>query len=146
MTLTSRQAVRESFAALLRSKLTIVDPEKVFDYLPADFGGASPCVVVSGSGSERPRMTLKGVSTKFHITVETFVLYADPKATPPWTPEDAEDTLDALEAAVADVVSNNVSGDSWKGLQYETTSYITKVSVGGVAYLYEVIPLVMEVL
>ena len=75
-----------------------------------------------------------------------FVLYSDPTTTPPWTANDAENTMDALEKEIAELVADNPKGAYWEYLGYETVSAISKVTVGGVAYLYEVIPLVAEVL
>jgi hypothetical protein len=91
-------------------------------------------------------MTMRGVKTTFHFIVETFILYADPTAVPPWTEEDAENTMDALEADIASIVSDNPTGNCWNSLSYDTMSAVSKVTIGGVAYLYEAIPLVMEVL
>ena len=144
MTITSRQVAREAIASLIRARSTLA--QVVYEYMPGNFAGASPVVTITGSGSERPRMTLRGVKTQFHLMVETFVLYADPDASPPWTEHDAENTLDALEAEVAQIVENNASGERWSSLTYETTSVVSKVTIGGVAYLYEAIPLVVEVL
>ena len=144
MTIISRQIVREAVASLIRSKATIA--QAVYEYMPSDFGGASPVVTVTGSSSERPRMTLRGAKTIFHLVAETWVLYADPNATPPWTERDAENTLDALEAEVARIVEKNSSSEYWSGLFYETASAVSKITIGGVAYLYEAIPLIVEVL
>lgn len=140
----NRRSAREAIATLIRAQSTLT--QLVFAYLPSDFGGASPVVVVTGTGSERTRTTFQGIKAQFHLVVETFVLYADPDATPPWTAKDAEDTLDGLEADIATIVSNNPTGSCWQSLIYETVSAVSKVTVGGVAYLYEAIPLVAEVL
>lgn len=138
----SRREVREAIAALIKSQST--STELVYSYLPSDFAGASPVIVITGAGSERARTTFMGMKVAFHLVVEVFVLYADPNATPPWTSQDAENTLDALEADIATIVSNNPAGSCWQALTYETVSAVSKVSVGGVSYLYEAIPLVAE--
>lgn len=140
----SRRDAREFLATLIRAQSVLA--QAVFAYLPSDFAGASPIIVVTGAGSERPRMTLRGTKTVFHLVVETFVLYSDPDATPPWTAKDAEDTMDGLENEIAQIASDNGANSHWSLLTYETTSNVSKVNVGGVAYLYEAIPLNVEVL
>jgi hypothetical protein len=140
----SRSAVRKALAALFKAQSTMT--ENVFSYLPSDFGGASPVICITGAGSERPKLTSRGTKNTFHFAVETFTLYADPTSVPPWTPEDAEDAMDALEEDVATIVMNNPTGSLWQFLSYETVSTISKVAIGGVSYLYEVIPLIVEVL
>lgn len=140
----SRREVRQAIASLIRAQSTLA--QAVYPYLPPDFAGSSPVITVTGAGSERPRITMRGVKTSFRLVVETFVLYSDPSATPPWTPEDAENTMDDLEADIAVIVANNPTGECWNALSYETVSAVSKVSIGGVAYLYEAIPLTAEVL
>jgi len=142
--MTSRQELREAVANLLKAKSVVA--QEIFPYLPSDFGGKSPIVCITGAGSERTRITSRGSKATFHIVAETFTLYSDPNATPPWTPQDAENTMDALEEDIATIVASNPSSEHWTSLMYETTSAVSKVTVGGVAYLYEIIPLVAEVL
>ncbi len=140
----NRADVRKTIATLIRANSSLA--QVVYSCMPADFQGQSPVVTVTGAGSERPRMTLRGGKTTFHLVVETFVLYSDPTATPPWTEANAEDAMDGLELEIATIVDKNPSGSGWSDLRYETVSAVSKVTIGGKAYLYEAIPLVVEVL
>ena len=142
---TSRQTAREGLAALLQAALVGagLPAQAVYDYQVGDFQGASPVVVVSSAGSERSRASLGACwHTTVYLWVHVFVLYSDGT----WTEADAEDKVDAIEAAIADVVLANSSYSGyWDKLIYDEPTLLDGVEIGGVEYRREVIRLRAEV-
>jgi hypothetical protein len=149
MTVTRKDA-RTTLAGLLSTALTGVisnkpkaapeDPDvpAVYRGQVANFQKARSAVVVSSSGS-----TPEIIASASHIlintlTVDTFVLYADPDAN--WDEEQAEDLLDEISAAIADVISNNQQTTDWSQIDW-IESRTDPVSVGGTEYRHERITL-----
>lgn len=158
----SRKVLRKKFAQLLSAALVDGTPKlaaKVYDYNTDDFGNNTPAVVVKSGGSDRPRITARGGSgLSGFLEVIVFVRYtltAEENNGTEWTPEDSEDRLDDIEAAIATVVADNVSyKDSgqttpyWDSLGYEdvtTVGSITVEELGGIPYRVEAIRLKAEV-
>ncbi len=142
---TSRATVRQALAGLLEAALvgSGKPAQAVYGYQVGDFAGQSPVVVVASGPMERTR---RGFGPCWHskatLLVYVFVAYA---AAGGWTEEDAEDALDAIEAAIADVVLANSSNATWDGLTYEEPTEPDGIAIGGVEYRREVIRLRCEV-
>ena len=144
MASTSRKVPRKAFAALLDTSL--VDTgiiEAVYDHQVSDFGGASSVIVVTSGGIMRVQQSF---GTCWHNTYRLdcylFVLYADPDSS--WTEADAEDKIDDIEAAFADVVMTGADS-AWDGTpEYAEQTTLGVVAVGGVSYRRELISILLE--
>lgn len=151
-TVTIRSAVRKSLAELLSDalgpKVDVVHNHRVSD-LGYMTGGApvSKAVVVTassvgalagGSGRERETTEVRSM-TNFFINVVIFVSSAyDQEAS-------AEDALDALEAAVSDVIIDNATvPGSWALLEIIDRSRVDEVPLVSNTYLRETIPVRIE--
>ncbi len=137
MSVQSRRAVREEIGRLLRSRLT--GAQQVYDDQPTSFDGQSPVVVVASSGSEREgtnKRTFGGpIAPTFALDVYVFVVA---------TTTNADDALDDLEQAVAQLVSDAPIGATWTALGYggpTETSFV--VVLDSTEYKRERIPLVL---
>jgi hypothetical protein len=140
----SRETVRDAFYALLDTELQ--GPPKlaevVCNYQLANFQGRSPIVMIYGGGAFRPRATVVGGKSEFRLWI---ALYVSHHSEGSYTELDAEDRLDALEQAVAEVVHANFQTELWNALRYELSSVIEAVNVSGIVYLREMVPLLVEV-
>ena len=141
----TRRLIREHLANLIR--VHAEHAKAVYDYQVGDFVDGSPVVAVTSAGSHRQPFTFKGSRPTFFLNIEVFVLYADPDATPVWTEADAEDAIDALEMEIADAISGHVTEEGyWSHMKYETRSLVSTIVLDGTTYLWEVIPVEVEVL
>jgi len=144
MASTSREGARKAFAALLDTAL--VDSnivEAVYDNQVGDFAGKASTVVVTSGGIMREKQSF---GTCWHNTYRLdcyiFVLYADPDSN--WTEADAEDKIDAIEAAFADVVMSGTD-NAWDGTPaYAEQTSLGVVAIGGVSYRRELISILLE--
>ena len=145
MASTSRKTVRDGLTTLLQAALvgSGKPAQAVYGYQVGDFGGQSPVVVVASGPVVRER---KGFGPCWHTTATLLVLVFVAYAAPGWTEANAEDALDGIEAAIADVVLANSSTATWHGLTYAEQSEPGSVVIGGVEYRNEVIRLACEVL
>lgn len=143
MTPPLRSDVRKALAALLEAGAGTA--AAVFDHQASTFGGKVPAICVTSAASDRKRLTLgdtRGQAT-FGLAIHTFVRYED-KASG-WTPAQAEDQLDQLEAEIFAVVLANGRTASWRAIAYgEPTEARDTVQIGGVVYLHEVIPVAVS--
>jgi hypothetical protein len=144
----SRQRVREELGAVLAAQLGAA--QQVYTDQPTDFGGQSPVVVVSSAGTEREgagRRTFGGpIAPAFHLDVYVFVrsVLEDSDGNAVTNP-DADDQLDSLEAAIAQVVADYPKAQSWSAISYAGRSDTTFVTVlDGTEYKREHIPLVLQ--
>lgn len=137
----SREVARKAFAGLLDTAL--VDSgiaQAVYDHQVGDFGGASSVVVVTSGGIMRERQSFGTCwANAYMLDCYLFVLYS---ATG-WTEADAEDKIDDLEAAFADVVMSGTDA-AWDQMVYEETTSLGVVSIGGVPYRRELIRVRLE--
>ena len=144
----SRRTARESLASLLTTALvgTSKPAAAVYAYLVGDFAGQSPVVVVASGSMERRRDSIgECYRSVFDLYVYVFAVYSDPAGT--WTEADAEDAIDAIEAAIADVVLvNSREPGAWDYLGYSDVTQLDSVTIGGVEYRREIITLQVEVL
>ena len=145
---TSRSVARKGLASLLTTALvgTGKPAQAVYAYQVGDFAGQSPVVVVSSGPMLRLRDTMgECYRSRFELHVYTFVLYADPDSG--WTESDAEDALDTIEAAIADVLLTNTRYTGyWDRIEYADATQPDGVEIGGAEYRRELIKLTVEVL
>lgn len=145
MTQPNRETARDAITNLLNLRLVTTDAivQAVYAYRKGDFGGLSPVVCVSSAGSERERADFSGTRQNIaRFTIHVFVVYAAAS----WTEWQAEDRLDAIEAAIADVIDANSGEVSshgvtyWLALDYDGASSRSDISLGGKEYIQEAIP------
>lgn len=143
MASTSREGARKAFAALLDTALVDTNiVESVYDYQVGDFAGAASVIIVTSGGIMRERQSLGACWFNAYILdCYIFTLYADPDSS--WTEADAEDKIDDIEAAFADVVMSGTNS-AWDQALYEERSELAVVSVGGVSYRRELIKVRLE--
>ena len=134
----NRKECRKKLAELLETKLTIdnsfagevhAQPVKGF--------GSTPAVVVSTSGSVRSQGTFQGLTNVYYFAVETFITYPTPEDTT-YTRETVEDSLDDIEAAIAEVVTENQRvANYWEGLAFSDRTEAVQIELDGTAYRFE---------
>jgi|FLYN01.1.fsa_nt_gi hypothetical protein len=142
-----RGLIRTTFASLLQQALvgTGKPAQAVYDHQVGDFGGQSPVVFVASAPIRRPPLTARGGRATVRLDVWVLVLYADPASG--WTEADAEDRLDAIERAIAEVVrANQVNAIArWQAIDYAEATAPDFIEIGGPTYRRERIPLQFEV-
>jgi len=140
MTVRSRREVREAIADALATALA-GQVQAVYPFAAADFEGRSPVVRVLSRGSARqPR----GLGETMGVVVEFWVLFSQRRSG--YTRRDAEDTLDALEQALAAWAEGAQNGALWTGVRYDGMSMVGQTPVvRGEAWLVEVVNLVVQV-
>ncbi|MCK6629346.1 MAG: hypothetical protein L6R45_29740 [Anaerolineae bacterium] len=147
MAATNRATVRKALAELFTTELTGAGKpaQAVYDHKVGDFEGQSPVVLVTSAGSGRKHAGYTtAYENEFSLLVQTWVLYADPGAG--WSEADAEDCIDLLEKAIADVLAANKSyAGAWFSIDYNGPSQIIEGNLGGSDYLIELIPVKVEV-
>ncbi len=147
MSVVSREGARKALAQLLETALvgTSKPVQAVYAYQVGDFRGQSPVVVVTSGPMERLRDTMGACyRSRFNLMIYVFVLYAEPGLS--WGEDDAEDALDAIEAAIADTLLSNTRTANWDRLDYSEATAVDAVVIGGVEYRRELITLTAEVL
>jgi len=136
---TSRETARDALVVLLTTAL-------VGDGLPVknvsgskltSLEGETPAVIVLGRGSQRDALTFAGNRALFNFNINVWVLGSMEGS---WTPAQAEDALDSIEALIAGVVEDNNVTTNWELLEYDGASEVAEVGVAGVPYLLESIP------
>lgn len=147
MAATNREIVRDALVTLFTSGLTggSNPAQAVYGHAASDFQGQSPVVLVKGQGVDRQEATYDtDVSSAFLLVVENWVLKADPASG--WTEADAEDRLDLLEKAEADIYIANYSHPSgtWDRIFYAGPTQIIETSNAGKPWLVEIVPLRIE--
>ena len=143
-----RKVYREKIDALFKAAMGsagsgIVDDGAFYPYKVGDFQQQFPVIVVASEGSERERPQRGGDvwDTNLFFTVWVFVAYAIEGVA--WTEQNAEDTLDLIDATMADVVMDNRSTAQnatvpWDALHYEGRSDARQdVEIGGIEYRRE---------
>jgi hypothetical protein len=141
----SRKAARKALGLLLQYALEGEGKlaQKVYDHLPDDFGGASPVVCISSSGTAPGGRGIGGTGiaqSKFFFEVMVFT--AAPEGAL-WTDENAQDAQDDIEAVIRDVIRTNTVNDAWSILRFSGQDRSTQVGersrmlpvkVGGMPY------------
>jgi hypothetical protein len=77
----------------------------------------------------------------FYFAIHVYVI----QSATGWTEEDAEDMLDQVEFEIAQTLDNNQKTNVWLSISWTAPSIIDKVPVSGTPYLFETIPVRMEV-
>lgn len=137
----SRETVRKELAGLFESLTPAA--QAVYDYQAAEFEGKSPVVMITSAGTTRMNLTTQGMKARIFFGVHIFVLHADPDSG--WTEADAEDALDQVEYEVSLILEAHQRTSYWESIEWEGSSIIDKITVSGDPYLYEVIPIAVEV-
>lgn len=132
----NRKEVRELLTTLLQGGV-----QGTVESYQTDPAGRSPLVQIVSSGSLRNDIRKGGSSGPLMVSVHCFVVHADPNSS--WTEEDAENAIDDLEYQVVTCLEANQNTSLWTSIGWEMPSMVDRVSIGGVPYLYEVIPLVI---
>jgi hypothetical protein len=136
----NRKQAREALAQYFTEHLS--SAEAVYAYQVSDFGGKSPVVYITSSGSSRKRLTGRGFDATFILNVHTFVLYPSENTGNTYTERDAEAILDQLEYEIACAVENIQNHALIKAISYDESSNAdTTAEIGGETYLHEIIPL-----
>ncbi len=147
MSSSSRETVRDAFAALLETALVGdgLPAQAVYGYQVGDFAGATPVVTCSSGPIFREKRSMGACwTTLAQLYVHVFVLYSDEGT---WGEDDAEDALDDIEALVADVIMDNKSNAGvWSNIRYAEPTLTDGVEIGGVEYRREAITLEFEVI
>lgn len=145
MASTSRKTVRDALTGLLQAALvgSGKPAQAVYGYQVGDFDKQSPVVVVASGPVLRER---RGFGPCWHTTATLLVFVFVAYAADGWTEANAEDALDSIEAAVADVVLANSSTATWHGLTYAQATEPGSMTIGGMEYRSEVFRLSCEVL
>lgn len=142
----SRKDIRHEFADLLTASLNGLVSNKpglsvpaVYRGQVADFKKTRSQVVVSSGGSEVGQLARKNLIESPDLSVDTFVIYADPDAS--WTEENAEDLLDDIVERIIRTIEANPTGRNWKAIDWIGKSQNNPVEVGGTEYRHEQITL-----
>lgn len=147
MAATNRELVRDGLAGLLQTALvgSGKPAQAVYNYKVGDFQGQSPVVLVTSAGSNRRHTgyTAK-YENEFSLLLHVWVLYAEPGTS--WGEDDAEDRIDLIEQAIAEVLSANKSyAGYWYSIDYNGDTQIVEGNLGGSDYLVELIPVRVKV-
>lgn len=153
----TRRQVREAFASLLAANdVGEGKPVRaVYAHRVGDFAGQTPVRALGSGGTESQPLTTRGTRRVYLIDVFTFVLYAlvddaenlvlDAQLQPVWDEQDAEDTLDALDDRLQQLLSGLRANEPyWKSVSVAGASQTEVVTLGGLAYYLEVTPLRFE--
>jgi len=139
MGVTKRKDVRKLMHRVVQAGL---DVDEVWDHQDP-IEGRSPVVQVVSGGS-MPNDMRRGMADGYvYLTVIVFVLHSD--ATGGWTTEMAEDLIDDISDQLVEVLAHNQTSDLWRGVDYTTQSGIERVTISGLPYLMEVVPITVEV-
>lgn len=137
----NRETVRDYLAGLLNAALvgTGKPCQVTYNYPRADILGQTPLVDVASRGSYREHFTGEGTADAFYFDITTLVLYSDGST---WNEDDAEDKLDAIDAAIADVLEANrrVSG-YWRMIEQDGKSERVNFLLNGCWYAREATPI-----
>ena len=146
----NRKVARAALASLLSNALTGAGGlvNGVYGY---DFGGwqqEAPVVLVASAGTLRRRRIKTGVSYTIYTNGFRFavlVLVPDAHTGNNWTEEMVEDRLDDIEAAIANVVGDNIRTANWDNLEFvEEFSDVSRVVKEGLPYKQEVFMLLAD--
>jgi hypothetical protein len=137
----SRATARVALGTLLSSALT--GAQAVYAYPRATYDGQSPVVALSSAGTTREAYTYADTLPTFRLNIHVFVIYQDSAAS--WGEDDAENALDAMEAAIDAVLIANQETANWQNIQYAGPSTVNNMVLGGLTYRHETIPVAIEV-
>lgn len=139
---TTRKAVAALFSAALTGNGKPL--EAVYDYKIGVFSGSPVLLVTSGrTWRKQAGMNVKKYKSVFELVLMIFVADADDS----WTEQMVDDTLDAIEASIADVVAENRSSASWDYLHHSEDGGTVPLglTVNGHAYQMRMVSVMAEV-
>ena len=143
----NQETVRDAVAALFEAALvgTGKPVQAVYNYKKGKFSG-SPVLLVTSGPTQRKQGGMGSQKFFNQFGIMTWVFVADARGDE-WTEQMVDDKLDALDAAIADVVAANRNRDEWDYLRHseEAASIPSGVTVDGVLYQMKIIPLTAEV-
>ena len=139
----NRADVRRTLKSVIKGSATGI--QTIYHYQAVDLKGESPVLRIMSASSERPPLTFKGRRSTFGVLLQLAVLSSDDDNN--WTTENAEDTLDLIEAQLSQVL---FKPQSWQGTAILTVnnngpSIVRKDVIQGTTYLEELIPILVEV-
>ena len=144
----NRETVRDALAALLEAALTGSGKpvQAVYGYLKSDLAGQSPVVMVQSAGIRR-EMASASDDWDNVMRFELLAWVMDANEASGWTDANVDDAVDAVEAAIADVIAANRRNDNWDELVYaDEFTRLLQVTVGSTPYVLERIPVLVTVL
>lgn len=140
----TRKECRESLASFLIAALSeYVAPEWVLDYQKTDFQGATPVVQVTSSGVDLDLLLRTG-KTLYFATIESFVIHKHEESG--WTEAMAEDLIDDISEVIVECLKDVRTNGPWKTVYLSERTLVTRQTLSGLTYLYEVFPIIMEVM
>lgn len=139
---TSRETIRDALVTLLTTALVGTGlPVKTVSGSKVDtLAGVTPLVAVLSAGTHRKRITYQGTIPTFYLEIQVWVR----QATTGWTNAQAEDALDEIEALIASVFADEVATANWSLLEYSDRSTVLELTVAGLAYYMECIPVTVN--
>lgn len=153
----TRETHRDYLLSLLQAKLgsgdlNLVADAAFYNHKAGDLQKQSPALVVSSAGTERERVQ-RGTDewdTWIYLRIYVFVAYAIEGTE--WGEDDAEDALDDIDKAIADVIMDNRSQAQngsvpWDAIYFDGPSDANvDVIIGGDPYRREIIDVKARVL
>lgn len=139
---TSRKVARDALVTLLKAALVGegLPAKNVEGSKQASLEGITPLVEVLGRSSDRKPLTTAGAYVVFGYVIRVWVL----QSLGDWTPADAEDALDAIEAIIAGICTESDRTSKWEFVEYAGPTAIVEVAIDGIPYLLESISIKVQ--
>jgi len=135
----NRKECRKRLAELIENKLTVENSfAKEVHAESVKMFTETPAVVVTSDGSRRTQLTFQGLADAYYFLIETFITFPTQDDTT-YTRETVEDSLDNIEAGIAEVISeNNKESGYWEHLAFADRSDTINVpGLDGTQYRFE---------
>ena len=137
MASTNRRTIREHFASLARAAIEGNQAQAVLDYVPAQLSGRTMLCFSSGATLREPGGMGPCWANRFRLYAWMYVRY--PRSTDSFTDQEAMDQADDLEAALADVVRDNLTAAGyWQNIEYGEPTLVDPIPQGGLEWRQEV--------
>lgn len=150
----SRKTARAQLAALLATALvgTGKPAQKVYAYLPNVIKETPVVVVASHNTALRPQ-GMNSPANFNHFQLEVLICSLKDKQADGWSPSEAQDLHDDIEAVIRNVVSANRNTAYWmnmrftgqNGNEFSNPSTIVPATIGGMEFDVETILVECEV-
>ena len=141
----SRATYRKSVAEFLSTRMS--SASAVVDHVPADLQGQTPIVCITGAPTNRMQGAADGsYENKFGLSARLITLYSL-EGENAWTPAMAEDMIDQLEYELSLAIRQARDVQVlWRAISRNGTSVFEgPFKINGIAYLSEIVPLLVEV-
>jgi hypothetical protein len=119
----NRKLVRKEIAGYLQAALEGdgKPAQVVCDHAMVDLGGKAPVILVMSGSIDRSLGSGMGMgrTRKTPVGIYVGVFLPEPSKECDWTWEQVDDAFDDLEAAIADVVTAHLRGDTYERLHYQ---------------------------